>query len=121
MDDHKGDAMACLIGADNHVGAEMPEQVGEYKADVIATAQVHATLYLAEQQRIANLIALAALPDSPEFEDERREARDQAMFEGLYTFDRRPATSGIGPAGLDDYLVMRPDIARALGLETDDA
>lgn len=58
MADHKGDAMACLIEAYNHLGTAMPGETGEYKADVIATAQVHATLYLAEQQSTANQIAL---------------------------------------------------------------
>ncbi len=40
---------------------EWPEATGEAKADVLAEAQVHATLALVEQQRIANRIALCSL------------------------------------------------------------
>lgn len=63
--DHVNDAMACLIAADGHLSAEMPRETGEYKSDVIAAAQVHATLALVEQQRIANLIALGSAEHDP--------------------------------------------------------
>lgn len=63
--DHVNDAMACLIAADGYLSADMPHETGEYKSDVIAVAQVHATLALVEQQRIANLIALGNAEHGP--------------------------------------------------------
>ena len=63
-------------------------------------AQVHATLALAEQQRIANLIALAAMyPDG----------RGQSAYSALAAMspDRRRT-------------VLAPDIAATLGIGDDD-
>lgn len=52
--DHKAEAERVLAMAGNDPDAQMAMTIA-------AAAQVHATLYLAEQQRIANLIALSAL------------------------------------------------------------
>lgn len=49
MNDHKADAEGLL-------GVQWRD---DFALAQLAEAQVHATLYLAEQQRIANLIALA--------------------------------------------------------------
>ena len=49
MIDHKAEAEAIM----NHYGSIVNEPHG--------AAQVHATLYLAEQQRVANLIAVYAI------------------------------------------------------------
>ena len=68
-----------------------------------ATAQVHATLALVDQQRIANLIALAGASDSIR-------ARQQAE-EVLY--QPTPVQAGID-------LPLTPDIAAALGIEAVD-
>jgi len=61
MTDHKAEALAWIRGMD-----EIIEEEGMTDATLVASpvnAQVHATLYLAEQQRIANLIALATADD----------------------------------------------------------
>lgn len=70
---------------------------------LIATAQVHATLALVDQQRIANLIALAGASDSIR-------ARQQAE-EVLY--QPTPVQAGID-------LPLAPDIAAALGIKAVD-
>lgn len=59
----------------------------------IAAAQVHATLALVEQQRIANLVALS---------------RPQ---------DFRPDGANIRIPSFDEEGMLRPDIAAALGFE----
>jgi len=61
----------------------------EERRDIIASAQVHATLALVEQQRIANLIALFSLPT--------KDAEDMA-------------TLGV------DYLDLAHQIKKGLGL-----
>lgn len=55
MTDHKAEAEKWL---DPNVWREAKAADNEVPT-LVAIAQVHATLYLAEQQRIANLIALA--------------------------------------------------------------
>ena len=55
MTDHKNEAIDRLEMV--YLGGATDSE----RANGIATAQVHATLYIAEQQRIANLIALARL------------------------------------------------------------
>lgn len=57
--DHEGEARALLAAADAEVSANHPVNTGEDKADLLANAQVHATLALLEQQRIANIITVA--------------------------------------------------------------
>lgn len=67
----------------------------------LAAAQVHATLALAEQQRIANLIALA---------ESGRTTTNGA----------RSALSGLYSGRAEDgsaNMAIRPDIAAALGIE----
>ena len=59
--DHVAEACVLAIQADAFTSSDMVLQTGEVKADVIAAAQLHATLALVEQQRIANLIALPPL------------------------------------------------------------
>lgn len=63
--DHAVIAREQLLLASREVSANWPVQTGEYKADLIALAQAHATLALVEQQRIANLIALGSLRLGP--------------------------------------------------------
>lgn len=64
MTDHKAEAIARVESLNDWHGEE-----GMTDATMISTsilAQVHATLYLAEQQRIANLIQIGAfLKDAP--------------------------------------------------------
>ena len=65
-----------------------------------ATAQVHATLALVEQQRIANLVALTK--------------NTFAAHEAL------EALSTLATAKLGEQIGLRPDIAAALGIEAAD-
>ena len=101
--DHAAEARALLANADRYVTEDWPVQAGEHKADILAAAQVHATLALVEQQRIANLIALAGASDSIR-------ARQQAE-EVLY--QPTPIQAGID-------LPLTPDIAAALGIKAVD-
>ena len=68
-----------------------------------ATAQVHATLALVEQQRIANLIALAGASDSIRARQQAEEVLHQPT----------PIQAGID-------LPLTPDIAAALGIKAVD-
>lgn len=60
MNDHKAEAKICIDSSHRQrldgLGPTEAIKAGLY----MLQAQVHATLYLAEQQRLANLIALAA-------------------------------------------------------------
>ena len=62
-----------------------------------ATAHVHATLALVEQQRIANLIALTK--------------------ETFAAHEAREALGTFATAKLGEQIGLRPDIAAALGIE----
>lgn len=59
--DHRAEARLALEHAMRDVSENWTARTGESKADIIAQAQVHATLALVEQQRIANRLMLAAL------------------------------------------------------------
>lgn len=77
--------------------------------DSTRQAQVHATLALVEQQRIANLIALAAALPALEQATDGPEA---AAREAAYTLIEYRQT---GPD--DEYPVIRGGIAQALGIK----
>ncbi len=62
MTSHKSRARDALHETGIDVNDTYRDKQGETNADLIAIAQVHATLELAEQQRIANLIAVFASP-----------------------------------------------------------
>lgn len=91
--------------AEKHIkwAHEWQEDEGATDATAIATpllAQVHATLALAEQQRIANLIALAELAD-------RRFSNYAGLAGPLGTiFNHPPEPSG--------NMLIKPEIAAAL-------
>ena len=72
---------------------------------LIAAAHIHATLAVAEQARIANLIALAKLA-----------GRDEDAHEEVAA----AAYGANGHSGPDEVAVLRPDIAAALGIEAVD-
>ena len=82
---------------------------GDTLDQAYAYAQVHATLALAEQARIANLIALAALVGQPT----THESLSDAAYGAL---DALLGTVIIGPE--EEHVVLDSDIAAALGIET---
>ena len=86
--DHAAEAQKVLA---------MPTSVWCSPSDVLAGAQVHATLALAEQHRIANLIALM---DSSRASTNDARAALNALSVGEPVIDRH----------------LRPEIARALGI-----
>lgn len=98
--DHAAEATRSLADADRFASVNCPLETGEHKADIIATAQVHATLALVEQQRIANLIALA-----------KETFATHEASEALGTFATAKSGERIG---------LRPDIAAALDIEAVD-
>ena len=80
---------------------------------VIAAAHVHATLAVAEQARIANLVALAKLAGRDEDVHEEVAAAAYGALNALIRYRDVPN----GHAGPDEVVVLRPDIAAALGIE----
>lgn len=88
--DHAAEARRLAVIADRAMQAGVEP--------VTSLAQVHATLALVEQQRIGNLIALM---DSNRASTNDVRAALNALSEGEPVVDRR----------------LRPDIARALGIE----
>lgn len=93
--DHVAQALSLDSAADQHLVTE------EFAfADMaLKSAQVHATLALVEQQRIANLIALTRLSD-----DEMRIEAEDSLFEPDPTLGHGKPWS------------VRPGIREALGL-----
>ena len=64
--DHKTEAESMLL-----YSADMnPAVTGERAMHALGIAQVHATLYLAEQQRIGNLIAIAGWAEETSVHEE---------------------------------------------------
>jgi hypothetical protein len=86
-EDHVALAREGIEVADMVVSRNLPLQTGEFKADVIAVAQVHATLALVEQQRVANLFAAlhtsVAGPDRAGWSEVQREQIIAGILDGL--------------------------------------
>ena len=76
-------------------------------SDVLAGAQVHATLAIVEQLRIGNLIALGGYGDSEAGTDQARSDARAALVEWHAHED--PEMGG--------WPEIRPEIAAALGIE----
>ncbi|MFF7681491.1 hypothetical protein ACFZA2_01930 [Microbacterium sp. NPDC007973] len=116
--DHVGWAREFVRAAENAFDDEVTTTPRDEPtvSENIALAQVHATLAFVEQQRIANLIALASLPGTNGFEDAAYDARTAALMEGLLDSETVPAVPGYGPAGIDERVFIRPDIREGLGL-----
>ena len=91
--DHAAEAVALLnlAAATQHQGDPR---------HLIAASQVHATLALVEQQRIANLVALTK--------------------NTFAAHEAREALSTFATAKLGEQIGLRPDIAAALGIEAVD-
>lgn len=93
------------------VAAGAPAPYSGAIADALA-AQTHATLALVEQQRIANLIALAGMAG----DDSKHEVLAEVLGnEAVWTL---ATTKMIGPD--DEFGIVHPDIAEALGIEVAD-
>ena len=105
--DHAAEASRLLANADRMVSNDWPLETGEFKTDILAAAQVHATLALVEQQRVANLIALAGSRNPI-----LREQVAEDAAEALATFHEH------ADLALGGWHEVRPDIAAALGIET---
>lgn len=100
--DHVKEALNEL----GQIGANLPYP--SHPADgAVAIAQVHATLAVAEQLRIANLIALASLPEP----DSHGEVRELLRGDALHTLAE---WKRINPD--DETPVIVPEIKEALGL-----
>ena len=102
--DHAAEAVALLnlAAAAQHQGDPR---------HLIAASQVHATLALVEQKRIANLIALAALVDQPTTHESLSDAAYGALDAILNTVLIDPD---------DEHVVLDPEIAAALGIKAVD-
>ena len=83
---------------------------------IIAAAHVHAALAVAEQARIANLVALASLAGRDEDAHEEVAAAAYGALNALIRYRDVPN----GHAGPDEVAVLRPDIAAALGIKAVD-
>ena len=81
-----------------------------------ATAQVHAALALVEQQRIANLVALAKLAGRDEDVHEEVAAAAYGALNAMIHYQDVPN----GHMGPDEVAALRPDIAAALGIKAVD-
>ena len=98
--DHAAEAQKVLA---------MPTSVWGSPSDVLAGAQVHATLAIVEQLRISNLIALGYGNSEAGTDQARSDAR-VALVEWHAHED--PEMGG--------WPEIRPDIAAALGIDHDD-
>lgn len=109
--DHVAEAHTALTAA----------QKNPADADVIVdpwllAAQVHATLALVEQQRIANLIALVALSGNENVQElsfDEGSTLSSAGMHALIEYVRTPATPFSDP---DDVPEIRTHIREGLGL-----
>lgn len=84
--DHASIARERIEIASQDVSDNWRSSTGEHKADMIALAQVHATLALVEQQRIANLIALTDLSRKTTKEDVGYELDELGLGVGGYVW-----------------------------------
>jgi hypothetical protein len=107
--DHAAEARLALEWAIEwamrDVSVNMATETGEYKSDVIAQAQVHATLALVEQQRVANLIALSNV---------RLEMPGGGTATFIHAFDFDWVM--VGDVNAPNF-TLKPEIANALGIE----
>lgn len=107
--DHAAEAVALLNLA------VMAQHQGDPR-HLIAAAQVHATLALVKQQRIANLISLAKLAGRDEDVHEEVAAAAYGALNALVSYQDVPN----GHMGPDEVVVLRPEIAAALGIKAVD-
>lgn len=100
--------------ADSRLAAALPWLSSAGRSDLgqvanILAAQAHATLALAEQQRIANIIALAAMDPDSSGRSPYPDGLSSSAYSALAAMssDRR-------------HTILDPNIAAALGIGDDD-
>lgn len=101
--DHYAAAVSMLKDAEMTKGMDLI-------AAIVQGAQVHATLALVEQQRIANLIALAQMPGE---DDENADYLAGRAMHALIEYKLSEATQF---SDADEYPVVQDEIKEALGL-----
>lgn len=104
--DHAAEAVALLnlAAAAQHQGDPR---------HLIAAAQVHASLALVEQQRIANLVDLAKIAGRDEDVHEEVSEAAYGALDALICYRVVPN----GPMDPHEVAALRPDIAAALSIE----
>lgn len=108
--DHVAEAERFAAWADN------PSLPPENVAAISSMAQVHATLALVEQQRIANLIALVALSGNENVQESNYDEGSTLSSAGMHALIAYERTAGTPISDPDDVPVVRSEIAEALGL-----
>ena len=100
--------------AQNELGVHSAYQEGRH----VGAATVHALLEIAEQLRIANLIALAQVQLPPENvdADDLVYVRNQAASALIHLEDQECRRAD-GDLDVVELLALRPDVAAALGIE----
>lgn len=87
------------------------------EAQIIAQiAMAEAILALVEQQRIANLVALAALAGNTHIQESDFDEGATVASEGLHGLIEYVPTPATPFGGPDEYPTIRPEIKEALGL-----
>ncbi|MGF3055644.1 hypothetical protein [Microbacterium sp. YY-01] len=110
--DHAASALGHMANA-----VKVANSGGRESARIeLQMAQIDALLAQVEQMRIANLIALAGLPDINGFENETHDAATEALMAGLLGSRTVPAVAGYGLAGGFEHVFIRSEIREALGL-----
>lgn len=100
--DHAAEARAWLEGS------ETPQLSIPETTAFAAIAQVHATLALVEQQRVANRIALAATVAAASRHAGMHGSVLGLIVDGVGIFDNPPTEHGVAP--------LHEDVREALGL-----
>lgn len=100
--------------AQDELGMHSAYQEGRH----VGAATVHALLEIAEQLRLANLIALAQVQLPPENvdADDLVYVRNQAAS-ALVHLEDRECRRADGDVDVVELLALRPDVAAALGIE----
>lgn len=112
--DHAAEARRHIDWA--HEQQEREGDMGNAPRDAALIAQVHATLALVEQQRIANLIALTALAGNPSIQESDFDEGAELASAGLHALIEYAPTPGTQISGPDEHPVIRADVREGLGL-----
>ena len=115
-------AAANLLNAVNNPSPMAQDELGMHSAHQegrhVGAATVHALLEIAEQLRLANLIALAQVQLPPENvdADDLVYVRNQAAS-ALVHLEDQECRRADGDVDVVELLALRPDIAATLGIE----